>query len=122
MITSKVNTLVLDLIAEILRAAIDSLDATPREIQYQGKQDVLISGRLRRGLAAPLLCGMLVSSGCSDPQYGTISRPKDAPGTDGAFDKVLGSPELKGAAKKRQEKAEKEAPKAVNPKLSGPNG
>ena len=117
MITSNVNTLVLDLIAEILRAAIDSLDATPREIQYQGKQDVLISGRLRRGLAAPLLCGMLV-----DPQYGTISRPKDAPGTDGAFDKVLGSPELKGAAKKRQEKAEKEAPKAVNPKLSGPNG
>ena len=83
---------------------------------------MFISKRQCRGIAAPLLCGMLLSVGCSDPQYGTISRPKDAPGTDGAFDKVLGAPELKGAAKKREEKAEKETPKAVNPKLNGPNG
>jgi hypothetical protein len=73
-------------------------------------------------LLSAFLCSAALSApGCGgDPQLGTISRPKESKGAEGAFDDLLKSPAPKGAAKKRIEKQQQESVKPLNPKLDGP--
>jgi hypothetical protein len=77
---------------------------------------------LRLWFVIPLPLIPLGTIGCGGENYGTIERPKEAGGTDAAFDKLLGAPAAKGAAKRRLEKLQQQPATSKNPKLADPAG